>query len=294
MINVSNCPICDSAQGRPFLSCKDTTVSGDVFEIKECSSCGFKYTSPRPEEKDLGKYYESEDYISHSNTKVGLVNKLYQAVRQITLAQKMRLINGLNSKGSVLDIGCGTGEFLRVSKAAGRNTTGIEPSEKAREFAKANYGLTVFPENELKSIPNGSQSIITMWHVLEHVSNLNERVKELKRLLEPGGYLIVAVPNCASLDAKKYKEHWAAYDVPRHLYHFRPKDIKALFSKHGMKVTRVLPMVFDSFYVSMLSEKNKTGKTNFIKAMWNGLLSNLSANKDGESFSSQIYIIVRD
>jgi hypothetical protein len=98
-------------------------------------------------------------------------------------------------------------------------------------------------------------------------------------------------PNCTSLDAKIYKEEWAAYDVPRHLYHFTPKDIDALFLKHDLKVFRVLPMVFDSFYVSMLSEKIKTGKTNILRSTWNGFRSNMSAIKTGKTYSSQIYLI---
>jgi 2-polyprenyl-3-methyl-5-hydroxy-6-metoxy-1,4-benzoquinol methylase len=300
MENLEQCPVCNSIRNKPFLACVDYTVSParlleaggrETFQIVECESCGFKYTNPRPEVKDLGKYYKSEEYVSHSNTKKGFINSTYQTVRKYTLLKKLQLISKFYKTGKILDIGCGTGEFLNTCKNAKWNTIGIEPDADARKMAIENYGLDVREESELQNLQDESFDIISMWHVLEHVPKLNERVQELSRLLKPNGLIIIAVPNCDSLDAKIYKEHWAAYDVPRHLYHFTPKDITALFQKHNMKVFRILPMVFDSFYVSMLSEKIKTGKLNIIRSTWNGLRSNLSAMVSGKKYSSQIYLI---
>jgi len=291
MQNLNNCPVCESTQFTPFLACVDHTVSRETFQIVQCASCGFKFTNPRPDESDLGRYYKSEEYVSHSNTKKGFINATYQSVRKYTLLKKLQLISKYFRTGNILDIGCGTGEFLNTCKNAKWTTLGIEPDDDARKMAVENYGLDVRTESDMKDLPDGSFNIITMWHVLEHVPKLNERVEELKRLIKPNGVIIIAVPNCNSLDAKIYKEHWAAYDVPRHLYHFTPKDIEALFKKHTMKAVGIQPMVFDSFYVSMLSEKIKTGKTNLIRAVWNGLRSNLSALKSGKTYSSQIYLI---
>ena len=292
METLSACPICSSTSFKPFLVCKDHTVSKKEFAIVECAGCGFKFTNPRPLESDLGAYYKSEDYISHSNTRKGLISKLYQYVRNYTLKGKLDLIEKLQKgRGSILDIGCGTGEFLNVCSRAGWNTIGIEPSPEASKFAKEQYKLDVRDEEALKSLKEASYDVISMWHVLEHVPHLNERVGELKRLLKPAGYLIVAVPNCSSRDAAKYGANWAAYDVPRHLYHFTPKDIRMLFGKHGMHVKQVLPMRFDSYYVSMLSEKYKSGKVRLIPAFFSGLSSNMGASGTGETYSSQIYII---
>lgn len=288
---LEQCPVCNSIRNKSFLACIDHTVSRETFQIVECESCGFKFTNPRPEEKDLGRYYKSEDYVSHSNTKKGFINSTYQSVRKYTLLKKLQLISKYFKTGNILDIGCGTGEFLNTCKSAKWKTIGIEPDSDARQMAIKNYDLDVREEGELKSLPDASFDIISMWHVLEHVPKLNERVEELKRLIKPNGIIIIAVPNCNSLDAKIYKEQWAAYDVPRHLYHFTPKDIDSLFLKHDLKVFKVLPMVFDSFYVSMLSEKIKTGKTNILRSTWNGLRSNLSAIKTGKTYSSQIYLI---
>lgn len=288
---LSNCPVCNSLNFKPFLICKDNTVSRETFTIIECVSCGFKFTNPRPEENKLGDYYKSEEYVSHSNTNKGLINTAYQMVRKYTLLKKLQLISKFYKTGKILDIGCGTGEFLKTFKDAKWQTLGIEPSADVRKMAIEKYGLDVKEEAEIKNLEASGFDVITMWHVLEHVPHLNDRIEDLKRLLKPNGIIIIAVPNCTSLDAKIYAENWAAYDVPRHLYHFSPKDIETVFKNHELKVFRILPMVFDSFYVSMLSEKYRSGKSNIIRAIWNGFRSNLAALKYGKTYSSQIYLI---
>jgi 2-polyprenyl-3-methyl-5-hydroxy-6-metoxy-1,4-benzoquinol methylase len=291
MQNLSNCPICNGTDFVPFVSCVDHTVSRETFQIVKCTTCGFRFTNPRPEPDELGKFYESEDYISHSNTKKGFVNRVYQQVRKYTLLKKLQLISKHKRTGKILDIGCGTGEFLNTCQLAKWETTGIEPSDNARNQAINNYGLNVLKESELENLISGSFDVITMWHVLEHVPELNKRMKDLERLISKGGMILIAVPNPNSFDAKHYKENWAAYDLPRHLYHFTPKDIETLCKNNQLKVKRVIPMIFDSFYISMLSEKYKTGKTNLIRSTWNGLLSNLKALKTGKEYSSQIYVV---
>lgn len=291
METLATCPICNSASLKPFIRCLDHTVSKEEFTIVKCEKCGFRFTNPRPAEHEIGKYYQSEEYISHSNTSKGIVNRLYQMVRKHTLKKKLKLVNSLSKKGAILDIGCGTGNFLDTCKQDGWSATGIEPDPKARQFAKENYGLDVREEAALSNLPSSSYEIITMWHVLEHVHRLNERVEELKRLLKPGGTIIIAVPNSSSKDAEMYGPYWAAWDVPRHLYHFTPKDIETLFHNHGLRVQKVLPMPFDSYYVSMLSEKYRTGSPKLIRAAISGLRSNMAASSTGKTYSSQVYII---
>ena len=262
-----------------------------LFQIVQCNSCGFKFTNSRPTEDKLGAYYKSEDYVSHSNTKKGFINSTYQSVRKYTLLKKLQLISKYYKTGKILDIGCGTGEFLNTCKNAKWETLGIEPDPDARKMAGTNFSLDIRDESEIKNLESESFDVISMWHVLEHVPKLNERIEDLKRLIKPNGLIIIAVPNCNSLDAKIYKENWAAYDVPRHLYHFTPKDIELIFKNHSLELFKTLPMIFDSYYVSMLSEKIKTGKTNIIRSTWNGFRSNLSALKSGKTYSSQIYLI---
>jgi 2-polyprenyl-3-methyl-5-hydroxy-6-metoxy-1,4-benzoquinol methylase len=286
---LGSCPICGQNTSHAFLSCKDYTVSKSTFEIVECDSCSFAFTNPRPFEKDLGKYYESEEYISHSNTSKGIVSRLYQRVRKHTLNKKLQLINREGKKGMLLDIGCGTGEFLNKVKMDGWKTIGIEPSLSARKQCIDHFNLDVKDVNELANLPSKSFDVITMWHVMEHVAHLNERVQKLKELLKPDGVLIVAVPNRNSYDAKYYREFWAAYDLPRHLSHFRAQDMRTLMSNGGFEVKQILPMKFDSYYISMLSEKYKTGSNHLLSAVWRGWISNRKAGAEGSS--SLIYII---
>jgi 2-polyprenyl-3-methyl-5-hydroxy-6-metoxy-1,4-benzoquinol methylase len=236
----------------------------------------------------LGKYYESVDYISHTDSKRSLFEKAYHFVKSIALKNKLNLINSLQpNKGRILDIGAGTGDFLSVAKQNGWQTVGVEPSEKAKAIAIKKEVSFVEDTAELES---HSFDVITMWHVLEHVPNLDNQIQELKRLLKTNGSLIVAVPNFKSFDAKHYGAFWAAYDVPIHFWHFSKKAIKSLFEKEGMELEKVLPMKFDSFYVSLLSEKYKSGKMNFVKAFFIGLQSNWNAKRNFE-YSSHIYVL---
>lgn len=289
---LNSCPICQGRDQSEFLVCKDFTVSQKNFSIALCEACGFKFTNPRPDKNELGKYYKSKEYISHSNTKKGVINFLYQLVRKYTLTKKLELINGLIEKGRILDIGCGTGEFLNVCRKNGWDTLGIEPDEDARLLSKNNFNLKVEKEEFIKELSPNSFDVITMWHVLEHVPDLNQRVHEVYNLLKDNGLAVIAVPNASSADAAFYGKFWAAYDVPRHLYHFSKKTILSLFEKHNMNCIKVLPMKFDAYYVSLLSEKYKTGNSNLIKGFVNGINSNLSSNEHG--YSSQIYIFAKN
>jgi 2-polyprenyl-3-methyl-5-hydroxy-6-metoxy-1,4-benzoquinol methylase len=278
----------DISNKKHFLTVKDYSVSKETFDLYHDETLDMLITHPQPTLENLGKYYESVDYISHTDSKRSLFEKAYHFVKNIALKNKLDLINSLQSdKGRILDIGAGTGDFLSVAKTNGWETVGVEPSEKAKTIAKKKGVSFVENTNELE---NCSFDVISMWHVLEHVPNLDNQIKELKRLLKPNGTLIIAVPNFKSFDAKHYGKFWAAYDVPIHFWHFSKTAIKLLFEKEEMKLVEVLPMKFDSFYVSLLSEKYKSGKMNFIKAFFVGLRSNLKAKHDFE-YSSHIYII---
>lgn len=291
MEQLNKCLICGSKVLKKFLLCKDHFLTKETFSIVECNNCGFRFTNPRPFSYNLNKYYKSEEYISHSNTKKGIINKIYQLVRNYTINKKFNLINNLGTGKSIIDIGCATGEFLNYFKKNNWKTIGIEPNENARNFAIRNFNLDIKDEDSIKEINNNSFDIITMWHVLEHVPLLNERISEIRRILKNDGYLIVAVPNCNSFDARIYKEFWAAYDVPRHLYHFTQSSVESLFKKHCLAIDKIIPMKFDSFYVSLLSEKYKTGKQNFHKAFFNGIKSNYFGRKNDNNYSSLIFVI---
>ena len=251
----------DISNKKHFLTVKDYSVSKETFDLYYDETLDMLITSPQPSLDNLGKYYESVDYISHTDSKRSLFEKAYHFVKSIALKNKLNLINSCNpNKGKLLDIGAGTGDFLLTAKENGWSTIGIEPSEKAKATAVKKGVAFSSTTEELES---HTFDVITMWHVLEHVPNLENQIKELKRLVKPNGTIIIAVPNFKSYDAKYYGKFWAAYDVPIHFWHFSKTAIKLLFEKEEIKLEKVLPMKFDSFYVSLLSEKYKNGKMNF-------------------------------
>ena len=278
----------DILKHKTFLAVKDYSVSNETFTLYHDETLDMLITFPQPDEISLPKYYESEDYISHTDGKRSLFEKGYHFIKSITLKNKLNLINGLYpQKGNLLDIGAGTGDFLTVVKVNGWNTKGVEPNEKAKEIA-LKKGIS-FADSTL-DLKSNSFDVITMWHVLEHVPDLENQIKELKRLLKANGTIIIAVPNFNSYDANHYGEFWAAFDVPRHLWHFSKTAVQLLFEKEQMKLVKVLPMKFDAFYVSLLSEKYKSGKMNFVTALWVGMVSNYKAKRSLE-FSSHIYLL---
>ncbi|MGL2992861.1 class I SAM-dependent methyltransferase [Flavobacterium sp. TSSA_36] len=271
-----------------FLTVKDYSVSQEVFDLYHDEALDMLITHPQPSLENLGKYYESVDYISHTDSKRSLFEKAYHFVKGIALKNKLQLITAEQpSKGQLLDIGAGTGDFLLVAQNDGWKTIGIEPSQKAKTIAE---GKGISFVNDTTELASQSFDCITMWHVLEHVPDLDFQLKELKRLLKPAGTLIVAVPNFKSFDAKHYQNFWAAYDVPIHFWHFSKQSIQMLFQKENMALKKILPMKFDSFYVSLLSEKYKTGKMNFVKAFFIGLRSNWKGSQNKE-YSSHIYVL---
>jgi 2-polyprenyl-3-methyl-5-hydroxy-6-metoxy-1,4-benzoquinol methylase len=278
----------DISNKKHFLTVTDYSVSKEVFDLYHDEELDMLITHSQPSLDVLGKYYESADYISHTDSKRSLFEKAYHFVKGIALKNKLNLINSLQpNKGKILDIGAGTGEFLSVAQQDGWQTTGVEPSDKAKQIA-INKGVS-FVE-AIAQLEDRSFDVITMWHVLEHVPDLDHQIKELKRLLKPTGSLIIAVPNFKSFDAQHYGKFWAAYDVPIHFWHFSKTAIQKLFQKEQMELVKILPMKFDSFYVSLLSEKYKTGRMNFVKAFFIGLWSNIKGKSDLE-YSSHIYIL---
>lgn len=294
LIHYTACPVCGSQQIREVLSVRDHSVTRQAFPISECASCTLRFTQDLPDAASIAPYYQFEDYISHTNTRKGLVNRLYHLVRKRTLQSKRKLIQQITGKstGALLDIGAGTGAFLHTMRQAGWEATGLEPDAGARKLAKNDFGIELGEPGELFSLPEKSFDAITLWHVLEHVHELQRYVSKCRQLLKPGGRLVIAVPNYTSADAAHYGPFWAAYDVPRHLYHFSPAAMRQLMGVNGMKIAKTLPMWFDSFYVAMLSEKYKSGKTNLPLAAWNGLRSNLKAWGNKERCSSVIYVAV--
>lgn len=292
IITHKECPLCKNVDIKKRFTCKDNFATGELFDIMECPSCGFVFTQNIPDEKEIGRYYESPSYISHSNTNKGLMNKVYHKVRSIMLRRKVKLVEQLTllKNGKLLDYGAGTGYFARAMQDEGWEVTAIEKSAKARELALKEFDFEILPEDALASVEEKELDVVTMWHVLEHIQDLDRMWSELYRILDDTGIAIIAVPNCRSYDARLYKEHWAAYDVPRHLWHFTGSTIMKWGEKHGFILERKYTMPFDGFYISLMSEKNKGSRMATIKGMWNGFKGWCAQSKRRGASSSIIYV----
>jgi SAM-dependent methyltransferase len=291
---LSACPVCGKSEFRNKLVVEDKSVSKESFAIVQCVGCSFQFTNPRPGAADIGRYYESDEYVSHNSGAQGVINQAYKVARFFTMRRKVALLNKIAPrKGKVLDYGCGTGHFLAACRSNGWQVAGLEPNLRAREEATHRVGQPIGTD-DLGGFFAESLDAITLWHVLEHVHALTDTLKQLISLLKPDGVLIIAVPNVESFDAQHYRQDWAAYDVPRHLYHFSPKTMTQLLKKHKLVVRETLPLPLDSYYVSMLSEKHRAerrgGLLSVIKA---GYKSNQYASEHEGQYSSLIYVAAK-
>ncbi len=289
MVEFKNCPSCSSRDIKPYLKTKDYFFTKEHFSIYQCNNCKLIFTNPRPEVDRLSAYYQSEEYLSHHSDSLTPVSVLYKFIREINIRNKYKTVVRYGNGNKILDIGCGTGELLAYFQKKGWSAIGVEPDAEARSFAEKKNGIKVYYLDYLAETEE-KFDVISMWHVLEHVPDLHERIETVKKLLTKDGFAVIALPNGASHDAFYYKEYWAGLDVPRHLYHFSPYSFKKLMESHGFSLIAEIPMKFDVFYVSWLSEKYLKHKCPLLKGVLKGLIFNKKAKKSG-AYSSKIYIL---
>jgi 2-polyprenyl-3-methyl-5-hydroxy-6-metoxy-1,4-benzoquinol methylase len=290
MTTLNNCPLCSSQKIVRVLTSKDYFLTLREFNVDTCNSCGISFTNPIPSEAETPTYYHSDNYISHGRKTFSFFYTVYKIVRTFSLQWKTEIVRqAIGEKGSIMDYGCGTGDFLLTCKEKGYQILGVEPSRKAREEASGKLGRVV--NSNLDSLGERKFDIITLWHVLEHVPDIKTTIATLKSHLNQKGTLIIAVPNHKSYDANQYKQYWAGYDLPRHLWHFDQEILAKIIENAGLQFEKVIPMKLDSYYVSILSSKYMPGNKliNLLKSFKNGLLSNMSAKITNE-YSSLIYI----
>lgn len=292
-IHYTHCPICQQTEFAAIFNVIDQLVSRESFTILECRHCGCRLTQGAPDQTASTKYYQSTDYISHSNTSRGLINRIYQLVRKRTLLQKVKWVAQAtgSSGGRVLDVGSGTGAFVATLRKSGWQADGLEPDPTARAVAQTDFGVSLLDIDQLSNLPAASFDAITLWHVLEHVHDLNGYMKQFHRLLKPAGHLLIALPNYTSWDARYFGKWWAAYDVPRHLYHFSPSAVRALSKQHGFDLAAVRPMRYDAFYIALLSHQHRVGSSRWLKSCWIGFYSNVYALFNRERDSSLVYVM---
>ena len=293
VVYIDCCPICGSNSLHKEFSAVDHLVSQECFDVWICGHCGFRFTQNVPDEQGIDKYYESADYISHSDTEKGLMNRLYHFARNIMLTAKAGHVTratGLR-QGWLLDIGSGTGYFAHMMNEWGWTVRAIEKNSQARHFAQEHFGLKSDDEEAFNTLQDKSFDCITLWHVLEHLQHLNIMGDKFYRWLKDDGALLIAVPNNASTDASHYGADWAAWDVPRHLWHFSPATMQLFAQKHGFKIIKTIPMPLDGFYVSMLTEQYLGHKMSFLRGFWQGACAWVSSWGRKERSSSLIYVL---
>lgn len=288
----TNCLVCNSSSFNKLFTCTDHFVTGEEFELQRCSNCNFTFTQDIPSPEAIAPYYKSEEYISHSNTQKGLVNKLYHRVREIMLGKKHQLIKSLTPGKDLLDIGCGIGYFPYFMKGKGYNAHGMELDADARKFAEDNYQLKIDdPETLLSQEYTEKYNVVTLWHVMEHLHDPARYLKWIKKALKPEGSLVIALPNCASYDAKHFKKYWAAYDVPRHLWHFTPETFEPYLNQFGFELTEIKRLPFDAYYNSLMSAKYRKDFIALVSGFLIGLISNMKSSSNPKTTSSVIYIL---
>jgi len=293
MVHHNGCPLCSSEKIAFHFSCIDHFISKETFALNRCNVCGFVFTQDYPAETEIYKYYESDDYISHTDTSKGIINKIYRLVRQAMLINKRGLIKKLTGlkEGSLLDIGSGTGHFAATMEKAGWLAKGVEINEKARDFSSSAFGLEIIGPEKISTLNANSFDCVTMWHVLEHFHDPFKCLSEVNRLLKPGGFCLIALPNCGSYDAEHYRQFWAAYDVPRHLWHFSPFTLRLFSEKAGMALEKSMMLPLDVFYISLLSERYKGLRWPIISGFTKALFFSFLSAFNNKRCSSVIYIV---
>lgn len=294
MESLANCPVCQSESLKQVFKTKDYFLTNEEFEVVECNACKLRFTNPRPEFGEILKFYDSTEYISHDTSKKNLLTRIYKVARSFMLKKKYSIVKSYAKGNKVLDVGCGSGEFLNFCRSKGAICFGVELNTKPREHARNVYGLDVRGKLNEFSVTEFQFDCITLWHVMEHIHDLKNTINLLKEHLKPEGILIIALPNFSSWDAEHYKEFWAAYDLPRHLYHFNKFSFKIFAATNHFKILDIIPQKLDSYYISLLSEKYKFGKSKIVRAILNGAYSNLISNKKERGHSSLIYILSQE
>ena len=275
---LDRCPACGSPDIGSYTTITDHYYSKENFDIAACKGCGLRFTQNRPAPEEIGRYYDSENYASHdSGKKASVFLKVYQMARDYMLGLKFNLVRQFKPEWKqVLDYGTGEGFFTEYLLKKGKDASGIEPSAVARENFKSRTGKTLF--EDIDALPaDKTFQVITLWHVLEHIHTLRETMEKLTERLEQKGIIVIAIPNQKAKDLEAFGPHWAAWDVPRHLYHWDTDSLSAFMKSLGLVRIHTGQLPLDPFYIGMISARYAG------KGAVSGILTGLKSYFHGKS-----------
>lgn len=286
------CPLCGASGQIPYAQCKDFTISNESFYLLKCPSCNIVYTLDPPSESDTKRYDKLDLKLRLGDSPRGLTGRLYYHIRNLMLIRKAHIVEkqAYRTSGSLLNYGAKTGYFSSRMERRGWEVTSVEKYLEERLFSLEMFHHRMIDLSEMESLHSETFDVITLWHVFEHSYHPGELLDRFHELLRPGGILIMSCPNINSIDAKYYGPYWAAYDVPRHLWHFEPGSICNLALKHGFTLMHRERLPFDSFYISILSEQHLGHKQAFIRGMMKGFHSWLLSSSRRDLSSSLVYV----
>jgi SAM-dependent methyltransferase len=239
------CIVCEKDDTREILSGHDSRygVSDEVFIVVRCNVCGLVYVNPRPAKDEIGRYYppnyRTRETVQ-SSASVERRTRKYAEKRSALLFRNPWYIE-LDAGMTVLDAGCGAGEFLARAKALGCDAHGVDIDEATSTFLRETMHLNVMQCDIDAGTPFQTDffDIVVMRHSLEHAHNPLNALREVRRIMKPTGLLVIGVPNIESLVSKITREKWKDLDIPRHLFHFSPSTLQALSHKAGLSVERI-------------------------------------------------------
>lgn len=242
------CPACGIASLRQAFNATPLDYSlKERFDILVCERCGHGITMTESAQHEM-PLHEGGSY----DTSEKLWHRLASPFLRLLERNKMKYLGPKPEGARLLEVGCGKGRFLEVAVDAGYSVHGLEPSKRSYSFARTRLGDKVLCMN-LEDLGEevGQFDFIVLWHVLEHINDIDAVLDKIKTLLYPAGKVLIAVPNFKSFQARIGRSNWYGLDPPRHLHHFSPQSIEKILKRHNLRIERFF---FNSFYLDYVGE----------------------------------------
>ncbi|MBC8257126.1 MAG: class I SAM-dependent methyltransferase [Candidatus Marinimicrobia bacterium] len=285
-----NCIVCGKNISTAYIEVSDRlSKSPELFQLVKCD-CNFVYLNPRPSQANISTYYNSPEYDPHNNLKNNKLGKLYKLVQSVALRFKFRRISSFHKSGKILDVGGGNGEFAAFMALQGWKVVLQDKISKIDNLRDRENIIAV--QNLEKIKKDECFNVITLWHSLEHIHNIEELYSQINRLLKPDGILLIAIPNINAPEKPFFNNKWAPFDAPRHLYHFQLNTLNELCNRYKFEIVRKFSLFQDTPYNILLSLSENT-PFQFLRGMLVFCYSIIVTILRGPEHSSSLLVICR-